>query len=102
MTFIKARSMLLTMTLGNTSPLKNNSLSLSNAQMKLLSRSLDNTTKTVEKVRSVDVTPTISSKGSLYLLVLYVLSITNTMLNAVNNFTKSGCVQKISLATCED
>jgi len=41
--------------------------------MKLFSRSVANNSKVVEKVNLVDVTPTISSKGNLYLLVLYVL-----------------------------
>jgi len=69
--------------------------------MKLFSRSVDSNAKVTEKVNLVDVTPTISSKGSLYLLVLYVLSINRTMLNAFNNFTELGCVQKISLTTSE-
>jgi len=69
--------------------------------MKLFSRSVDNNTKVVEKVNPVDVTPTISSKRILYLLVLYVLSINRAKLNAFNNLTESGCVQKISLTTSE-
>jgi len=69
--------------------------------MKLFSRFVDSNTKTTEKVNSVDVTPTILSKGNLYLLVLYILSINTTMLNAFNNLTESGCVQKIPLTTSE-
>jgi len=60
--------------------------------MKLFSHSVDSNAKATEKVNPVDVTPTISSKGSLYLLVLYVLSINTTMLNAFNNLIESGCV----------
>jgi len=52
-----------------------------------------------ENVNPVQVTPTISSKCGLYLLVLYVLSMKNTMLNAFNNFTASGYVQKMSCTT---
>ena len=99
--FIRARSLSLTITWGYTSSLKNNPLSLCNDHMKLFSRSVDNNTKAAEKVNPVDVTPTISSKGSLYFLVLYVLSINRTMLNAFNNLTESGCVQKTSLTTSE-
>jgi len=58
--------------------------------MKLFSSSLDIKTKAAEKVKPVEVTPIISSSGSLYLLVLYVLSINKTMLNAFNNFNESG------------
>jgi len=82
--FIRARSISLTITLGYTSPLKNNPRNLCKSQMKLFSRSLDIKIKVAEKVKSVDVTPTILSSGSLYLLVLYVLSINKTLLNALN------------------
>jgi len=44
--------------------------------MKLFSHSLANNTKEVEKVNPMDVTLIISSEDKLYLLVLYVLSIT--------------------------
>jgi len=55
------------------------------AYMKLFSRSLDNKTKDAKKVKPVDVTSTISSKENLYFLVLYLLTINNTMLNTFNN-----------------
>jgi len=70
MEFIKARSLSVTMTLGKPSHVINNSFSLWRPQMKLLCRSLDKNTKAAEKVRPVNVTPTISRRGSLYLLVL--------------------------------
>jgi len=61
---------ILTITVVYTTPLKNNPRNLCKAQVKLFSCSLDIKTKATEKVKPVDVTPTISSSGSLYLLVL--------------------------------
>ena len=68
--FIKARSLSLTITCGPPLEVMNNPLNLSKAQVKLDSRSLDMNTNLAEKVNPVDVTPTISSNGNRYLLVL--------------------------------
>jgi len=64
MTFIKVRSLSLTITVGYTSLLKNNPVNLCKAQVKLFSRSVDIKTKAAEKVKPVDVTPTIPSSGT--------------------------------------
>ncbi|KAI8563230.1 hypothetical protein RHMOL_Rhmol03G0096100 [Rhododendron molle] len=52
--------------------------------------------KATEKVLSVDVMPTIWSKGNLYLLVLYVQSISKTRGKARNISPEVGCDQNKS------
>ena len=58
------------MTCGPPSDVINRPLSLSRAQVKLFCFSLDKNANAVEKVNFVEVTPTISSNGNRYLLVL--------------------------------
>jgi len=68
-TFIKARSLSVTMTYGPPSDVINRPLSLSRAQVKLFCFSLDKYANADEKVNPIDVTPTISSNGNQYILV---------------------------------
>jgi len=87
---------------GNASLFNNNPHSLLRAHTRLFSCSLDNNTKPALKFKPVDVTLTISSNENLYLLVLYVISINNTMLNAFDNLIALGCLQNRSLTTSKD
>jgi len=58
------------MTYGPPSNVINKPLNLSRAQVKLFYFSLDKNENAAEKVNPVEVTPTISSNGNRYLLVL--------------------------------
>jgi len=97
--FIRAISLSLTTTFGYEATLKNKHLNFSKAYTKLWWSSNLSNINLALKVNLVEVTSTTSNKGILYLLILYVLSIINTMLKAFNNFTESGCVQNKSCTT---
>ena len=70
MAFIKARSLSQTMTLGPTCDAKSDPLNFCSVHMKFFSFSLDKNVKPAENDKPVQVTPTISNKGSQYLFVL--------------------------------
>jgi len=70
MTFIKARSLSQTITLGRTCNVKSDHLNFCSAHMKFFSFSLDKNAKPTVKDKHVQVTPTISSKGSQRLFIL--------------------------------
>ena len=70
MSFIKARSLSQTMTLGPICDVKSDPLNFCSACMKFFSFSPDKNAKPTEKDKPVQVTPTISSKGRRYLFIL--------------------------------
>src|ERR1051325_2508451 len=88
--FIKARSLSVNTTCGQKPSLVNNCFNLSKTQQKISVCSDSIYANATANVNSVDVTPTISNRGCLYLFFLYVLSIINTTRNIFNNFTDSG------------
>jgi len=69
-TFIKVGSLSVTITWRPSLDVIKRHLSLSRAQVKLFCLSLDKNANVAEKVNPVDITPTISSKGNQYFLVL--------------------------------
>ena len=86
----------MTMIFGYESTLKKQPLSLSRAHTKLCCHSDVSNINATLNINLIEVIPTTSSNDILYLLVLYVLSIINTMLKAFNSFTESGRVKNKS------
>lgn len=60
----------------------------------VITHAFANNTKTATKVNIMDATPIISTKNNLCLLVLYLLSMNNTILNIFKNLIESDMSKK--------